>query len=69
MEIIVGDKTKKYDNHKYYEAFKEKNKDKLNEKIICQVCDGSYSYFNKSAHNKSKRHMNALAIIEKYKKD
>lgn len=41
---------------KYYETFKEKNKDKINEIHICPICCGSYTYFNKSKHNSSIRH-------------
>lgn len=45
---------------KYHCNFKEKHKDKINEKVICPICYGSYSYFNKSSHCKTKRHLRAL---------
>ena len=56
-------------NKKYYEAFKKKHNDKINEKKICEICNGSYSYFNKSNHLKSQKHLNALQIIIKYKQN
>jgi hypothetical protein len=65
MDIIEEPK-KKYDNKLYYEKFK--NKHEVNEKHICDICYGTYSYFNKSNHNKSKRHERALNIIEQKNK-
>jgi hypothetical protein len=50
----------------YYQSFKERHGDIINEKKECDECGGSYSYFNKSSHKKSKRHQNALQIIKKY---
>ena len=41
---------------KYYKNFTEKNKDKIIEKHTCEACGGSYTYFNKTKHNKSKKH-------------
>lgn len=57
--------SKKYDNKKYYQNFKEKNGEKLNEKSVCEICGGKYSYFNKAHHNKSKKHCMALEIIKR----
>jgi hypothetical protein len=48
---------KKYDYKKYNKTFSETNSEKIKKKCICQVCMGSYTYFNKSKHNKSKRHL------------
>lgn len=48
--------------------FREAHKDKLREYIICSVCDHKYKYFGKSKHNKTKVHLCALKMIEKYKK-
>lgn len=39
----------------YYNEFKERNKDKINEKVDCPICGGNYTYFNKSRHLKTKR--------------
>ena len=41
----------------------EKNKDKIKEKIICDICCGTYTYFNKSKHFKSSKH---IKIMNKY---
>ena len=40
---------------KYYENFKNKHKDDINKKLSCNICGGSYSYFNKSGHLKTKK--------------
>jgi hypothetical protein len=50
---------KYYDNHKYYETFKEKNENK-----ICEICNGKLNYFNKNRHLESQKHKNALKIKE-----
>jgi len=42
---------------KYVKIFIEKNKDKIKEKIQCPICYSSYTYFNKSKHYKTKRHL------------
>ena len=39
----------------YYKNFKNSHPEK-NEKQICPICYGSYNYFSKYMHNKSKRH-------------
>lgn len=44
-------------NTKYVRKFIEKNKDKINLKIQCPICYSSYTYFNKSKHFKTKRHL------------
>jgi hypothetical protein len=59
IEIKTKEK-KKYDQSKYNKNFMEKNKDKINQKIICDTCCGSYSYYNKSKHMKSLKHLNLL---------
>jgi hypothetical protein len=40
--------------------FKEVHKDKITQPIRCSVCRGSYTYFNKSAHIKTKRHQDFI---------
>ena len=40
----------------YYRNFIEKNKEKVKEKVRCPLCGGSYDYFNKSKHIKTKKH-------------
>ncbi len=56
METEIIKPIKKYDNKAYYKKFIEKNKDKIHEKKICEVCSGKYTYYNKSRHMKSKKH-------------
>jgi len=39
----------------YYKNFKNKHMEDINKKIVCEICGGSYSYFNKSGHLKTKK--------------
>ena len=39
----------------YYQNFKNKHKEDINKKCICHICGGSYTYFNKSGHLKTKK--------------
>ena len=55
----------KYDSKKYIQTFLNKNATKVKEKIICEICCGSYTYFNKSKHIRSKKH---ISLVEKYHK-
>lgn len=50
----------------YYENFVSKNKDKINIKCFCEVCGGRYTYYNKSSHNKTKKHQFKLMENELY---
>jgi len=52
--------SKKYDQNKYNKTIIEKNSDKIYEKHVCDVCCGSYTYFNKSKHLRSKKHTDLL---------
>lgn len=45
-----------------YQKFKESHD--INEQQTCTICDGHYTYYNKSHHNKSKKHQHALKLIE-----
>lgn len=45
---------------KYVKKFKENNKEKIKEKITCDVCLSTYTYFNKYTHFKTKRHLTFL---------
>lgn len=56
---IVNGRTYFYPSKKYYKNFCLKNRDKIKEKIICPVCGGSFTYYNKSHHFKTKKHISA----------
>lgn len=56
--------TTKTKSTKYVNKFIDNNKDKIKQKICCSVCFGSYTYFNKSMHNKTKRHIMFLNKIK-----
>lgn len=58
MSDIENNKVK--ENNK---KFSDKHKEKIKEKHICEICNGSYTYFNKYHHNKSKKH---LFILNKF---
>lgn len=47
----------------YYQNFKAKHPNIINNKHECEICGGSYTYYTKSSHVKSKKH---LKIIEIY---
>lgn len=51
---------KKYDKKKYNQTFYERNKTRILEKHICEICNGKYTYYNKSKHNTSNKHIHAL---------
>ena len=55
---------KVYNSKKYNVAFSLKNSAKIKEKVVCSTCCGSYTYFNKSKHIRSKKHID---ISEKIK--
>lgn len=57
-----GNETKKLKNKGYLKKFIAKNKDKINEKIECPICYSTYSYFNKSKHYKTKRHIKLSSV-------
>jgi hypothetical protein len=52
----------------YYREYVEKNKDKLREQHICELCGGKYNTANKANHNKTKKHISGLELY-KYKID
>lgn len=67
LPIITNDEKQEYkkkyrhDHNEYYKIkfieFCNKHKDKLMEKIKCDICGGEYTYFTKFNHNKWKKHM------------
>jgi hypothetical protein len=62
----------KVDNKKnrtqYYREYAEKNKDKLREQYICELCGGKYNTANKANHIKTKKHQNII-FIQNLKKE
>jgi len=45
-----------------YLRFKEMHTDDINKQHTCDICFGNYTYFNKSSHQKTKKHLNAIEI-------
>ena len=56
----LEEEKKKYNSYKYNTTFKQKHADKIKTKIQCPICDGGYTYYSKSKHLKSKKHLNKL---------
>lgn len=55
-KILDTEPPKKEKRKQYINTFMIKNKGRISEKIICEVCKGTYTYFNKNKHTKTKRH-------------
>ena len=47
----------------YYLNFKNKNEDKIKKKQQCSICNGKYSYYHKSRHLKTVKHLKAQIKI------
>jgi hypothetical protein len=54
---------KAYDQKKYNKNFCVRHCEKIHKKTDCDVCGGSYTYFNKSKHHKSQRHLKMMARL------
>ena len=61
---VVNDKEYQVDPKKYYQTFKDKHV----EKIECETCGGTYNYFSKYLHFKSKKHTKCEQILAGYEK-
>lgn len=62
--IIKNGKEYEVNPKKYYETFKEKHV----EKVECETCGGTYNYFSKYIHFKSKKHLKCMEILANYEK-
>jgi len=51
---------KKYNSKKYNDTFRQKHADILKQKINCSICHNDYTYYTKSKHMKTKKHIKAL---------
>ena len=49
----------------YYQTFKKKFPEIITKKYECEICGGSYTYFTKSSHLKTKKHLNVVKIYTK----
>jgi hypothetical protein len=69
MENLIAPEPKptkvKKTNKDYYEAFKLKNQDKISHTVHCD-CGGSYSYYSKSTHMKSVKHLKKTLGEQEY---
>jgi transcription initiation factor IIE alpha subunit len=60
METIQAEPKKYPYKTDYYRKFKESHN--VNQKQTCEICGGSFTYYMKSTHNKSKKHQIALLV-------
>lgn len=68
MSSITCSKTKKTEDIVMYrKQYSEEHKEELKQVEICDICGGSYQLWNRSAHNKTKRHKYAIEKIESEK--
>jgi hypothetical protein len=58
---------KKYNSKMYNDKFREKHAEKIATKTVCTGCGRTFTYYTKSKHMKTKKHMQA--IIPKEKED
>jgi hypothetical protein len=59
---------KKKERLQYYNEYLEKNKEKLKQEFVCEICGGKYKYISKAHHVKTKKHITGLEL-QKLKKD
>lgn len=58
---LTKNEVKKIYNKSYYEKTKQNNNYSERATCIeCIVCGGSFCYYNKSRHNKTKRHIKVM---------
>jgi hypothetical protein len=55
---------KKYNSKKYNDKFREKNHEKLSLKKECEICKNHYTYYSKSKHMKTKKHLKMLSLVK-----
>ena len=53
----LEEEKRKYNSKKYNDKFRQKHAIKLSQKIECDICHNSYTYYSKSKHMKSKKHL------------
>lgn len=59
-KVILVEEPNKCIKKNYIKKFIEKNKERIKEKTECPICYSTYTYFNKSKHIKTKRHLKCL---------
>lgn len=65
IEQMKNEEKKINKNNIYRKNFLNKNENKIKEKVMCDICLGTYTYFNKTSHNKTKKHKLFLQKINK----
>jgi len=45
-------------------SYSEIHKEELQKHMVCNICHGKYQLWNKSKHNKSKKHLIAMQELE-----
>jgi hypothetical protein len=62
----MDDNKKKEYQKVYYEKNKDNIKGKMKEKILCE-CGGEYTKYNKNNHDKTKKHIEGIELVNKIK--
>jgi hypothetical protein len=57
--------TSTIDKKTYMKEYRQKNINKLKERIHCDICDNFYQKYNKDHHFKTKKHV-TTALIKNY---
>lgn len=52
----------KKDRSEYYKKYVQENKEYIYKQIICDVCGGTYTIYNKETHKKTMKHKNKEEI-------
>jgi hypothetical protein len=55
---------KKYNSKMYNDKFREKHAEKIATKIVCTGCGRTFTYYTKSKHMKTKKHLQASPPTE-----
>lgn len=66
MENLENNKN--CDKSKHYKKFLEEHQELIHTSVNCPICGGSYTYFNKSRHNKSPKHIKFIPLYEELQK-
>lgn len=62
VDLITPTNPKKATNWKKHSAtFMERHREELAKPQVCPLCKGHFTYFNKSKHIRTKRHLDFLA--------
>ncbi len=59
--LLEKKKLTKEQNKLYYENFKTKHQGIIKKQFSCELCGGKFTYYNKTKHTTSKKHMEKVS--------